>query len=538
MRMLLATGLILAVAAGATAQDRSTLFSNPVPPAREALDRLNLQQAWLTAVDIDGRRDGLLSIQPSGTNLLVQTRSGLTALLDGETGRLLWQVRLGEPYRTLLPPAINSYAVLTFNNGVVYGLERASGKLLWEYPLPADLSAPIVIDEERAFICTQGGRISVYRLPRPDLEGTPPPGSTIPESKQPRPLLLWRTDTLHPTDLAPLVGGDLVLLPSRNGRASAFVRDPAYGVTLAPAFRFNADAGFNTTVGGYGDVAYIGSQDSNLYAVSMTPSGRLIWRFSGGTPITRRPIALEKDVYVVSEGNGMARIDRATGIPVWRVPRGNQILPNNPAADRFLAANPKFLYVADHAGNLLVLSRERGNVLSTLETRDWVFPVPNEYNDRLYLAANNGLILCLHDRDFPTPFVHRKLDTSGNDLSKLPYDRIVHDDIEDQLKKDYISPMGRPEAMPLRQFLEELSKQYNLRILFREPVFEAEGKLELINRVIRTRDFNGKRVRDVLKDALKQADCDYFVLDRILIFPAKPKPPEKPDDKMKDEKKN
>ena len=43
MRSVLVAGMTLAIAAGASAQERSALYSNPVPPSREALDRLNLR---------------------------------------------------------------------------------------------------------------------------------------------------------------------------------------------------------------------------------------------------------------------------------------------------------------------------------------------------------------------------------------------------------------------------------------------------------------------------------------------------------------
>jgi biotin operon repressor len=36
----------------------------------------------------------------------------------------------------------------------------------------------------------------------------------------------------------------------------------------------------------------------------------------------------------------------------------------------------------------------------------WVIPVQNRQNDRIYLAANNGAIMCLRLRDLPSPSRH------------------------------------------------------------------------------------------------------------------------------------
>ena len=37
-------------------------------------------------------------------------------------------------------------------------------------------------------------------------------------------------------------------------------------------------------------------------------------------------------------------------------------------------------------------------------------PISNEMTDRLYLASNDGLLICLHDRDYPTPLLLRRID--------------------------------------------------------------------------------------------------------------------------------
>src|SRR5262249_46755249 len=88
-----------------------------------------------------------------------------------------------------------------------------------------------------------------------------------------------------------------------------------------------------------------------------------------------------------------------SGEAVWRFSFGEDVL----------AVNPKFVYATDRSGRLVVLDRERGRELSCYNVRDFVVPTANELTDRLYLAANSGLIVCLHDRDYPTPVSMKKL---------------------------------------------------------------------------------------------------------------------------------
>jgi hypothetical protein len=53
---------------------------------------------------------------------------------------------------------------------------------------------------------------------------------------------------------------------------------------------------------------------------------------------------------------------------------------------------------------LLVLDRSRGTQLAAYDAaRDFVVPIINDMTDRIYLASNDGLFTCLHDRDYSTP---------------------------------------------------------------------------------------------------------------------------------------
>src|SRR6185437_8629371 len=131
----------------------------------------------------------------------------------------------------------------------------------------------------------------------------------------------------------------------------------------------------------------------------------------------------------------------------WRIPVRGGLAESNAAADRFLAANPKYVYAADASGRLLVLDRRRGVTLSGFDFKDFVFPVPNEVTDRLYLAANNGLIVCLHDREYPQPIRYR----------------LREEEAENPIRLRLGEPITRAEpgpAMALRLLLADWTKRY------------------------------------------------------------------------------
>src|SRR5262249_30425586 len=124
-------------------------------------------------------------------------------------------------------------------------------------------------------------------------------------------------------------------------------------------------------------------------------SGKITWHYVSGTPILRKPEVNDEDVFIAPKRPNLARVNRETGEKIW----------TNQKADRFVAANKKFVYAADPNGRLLILDKKYGTVLSTLDTRDFVVPVSNELTDRMYLAANNGLLVCLHDKEYAKPLV-------------------------------------------------------------------------------------------------------------------------------------
>jgi hypothetical protein len=56
----------------------------------------------------------------------------------------------------------------------------------------------------------------------------------------------------------------------------------------------------------------------------------------------------------------------------------------------------------------LVIDAVRGTTLSTFDVSAFSVPVTNEVTDRVYLASNSGLLLCLHDKQRVRPeFLHK-----------------------------------------------------------------------------------------------------------------------------------
>jgi outer membrane protein assembly factor BamB len=423
------------------AQDLRRVYTRPQIPPPEVLQRLRLREAWHAFLPMDGQRDGIFTLQLAplgkGFQILAQTRSGLVVALNAETGETQWTSRLGVPYRPAQPVAFNNRSVFVINNIELFALDRTTGQLQWQTTLPQGAASPPVADDEQLYLSLTTLGLTTFRLPflgspeknatKPGspsgqgqrsgtVTGLEPSPSSIYEADRtfrkvgtgavgplvkareaglqvktgPQPLLAFSLPPISNLELPALATVDRLLLLETNGIIVGISRTSPQEV-----YRIPTKGAIWVSPGQHDEIAYVASNEFTLFAVHI-PSGRVFWRFFTPGPVTQRPMVLDDSVFVSQARAGLSSVNRKTGEEIW----------NNTRANRFLAASKDFVYAFDHSGRLLVLDRFRGTTLSNYEgTRDFVVPFPNEWTDRLYLAANNGLVVCLHDRDNTVPVI-------------------------------------------------------------------------------------------------------------------------------------
>jgi outer membrane protein assembly factor BamB len=471
--------MVLLSTMSAAAQNPIRVYSEPAVPTQETLGPLNLKLAWRIYLPTDRRRDGIFSVQivpqGRGEQILVQTRAGLVIALDGESGVTQWRARIGNPYTVANLLGYNSKSVFAVNGLELYSVNRATGIIQWIFTLPhAPTSAPVA-DDDRLYV-TLTNRLHAYDLPKevdttpsgiekrlealPErAAGTTPDSVSLEQAKTasvfgaraqgiqavsavssrgqavrsvgplaslsagtalppagPQPQFLWEYLTDSPVELSPLYTASFVAMASYNG--VFFVMGNEDGRHL---YRLQAGPPLTAPLSQYKEIegtgklfAYVASEDYSVYALDVE-LGRVLWRFAAGGPVKRRAIPTDHDVYVSAERAGLYRVDRNTGDLLWQ----------NSDAERFLAANKKYVYAADRSGRLLILDLARGNVLATYQaTRDFVVPISNNLTDRILLASNDGLLVCLHDRDYRTPMhlapIEEPITAPGKGQGKTP----------------------------------------------------------------------------------------------------------------------
>jgi len=122
----------------------------------------------------------------------------------------------------------------------------------------------------------------------------------------------------------------------------------------------------------------------------------VVWRTAVGGIGNRTPFVTDKHVYYQGDNSGVVCLTRKDGEILWR---------SDSDADRLIAANEEFVYIRDRQGRFLVYDAvrptnpktKRSAPLAGLNLAEFDVPVVNTETDRIYLAADNGLIVCLRD---------------------------------------------------------------------------------------------------------------------------------------------
>ena len=546
LKTFIGAGCVFLVAVAALASnDPLSVWSQPSPPSREALDRLNLQMAWAVHVPMDGRRDGFASIQVSGDQLIVQTRSGLITILDAENGgRALWRSRPTRPYQSGLPPTFNSRAVFTSDSGSLFALDRTTGALQWNHDLNVAFSAPPQADDHQIYLCNVQRHVITFRLPAessPGAVASPPPAgdnktgddasapTTTPGysrakayAEDVRAYFAWDYQTNERIDNRPILSKESVFLTLPGGGYMALPKTSNTAEGNAELYTYAGDSRFSAPPGSSDDTAYLPTEDAHVYAVGVD-SGKVRWRYISGRAVVRPPVAVdvsdggpaEKDLYVTADHKGLARLNRDTGEPLWNI----HMQDYSPEADRLLAVNPKFVYAADRVGRLLVLDRKNGAPLSRFDVHEFVFPVVNADTDRIYLAANDGMIVCLHDKDYPTSLQYKR-------AFRPPTEKTLEERIL-ELKAKLAKPISAPEApAPIRfsSYVANLNKKYGLKMFVSDKAFNDLMVPAPDDRMVKPAAVDNKPLGQALQGVLDQVGASYTVsLDTIVIGPAKPK---------------
>src|SRR5579864_888903 len=169
-------------------------------------------------------------------------------------------------------------------------------------------------------------------------------------------------------------------------------------------YEFHTSAYVIAPLGQYGDTAFIPTLDGSLYALDGL-AGKLLWRFTADTALDRQPSVVGDDIFITTAQSQLYRINRKTGESGWRDPQKFLDRHVNDI-QHFLAANDRFVYGLSTKYEIVILDRQRGIEVARLPMRGFTFGYENQTTGRIYLAANNGTLVCLRDLNVTKPIIY------------------------------------------------------------------------------------------------------------------------------------
>ncbi|HET6325634.1 MAG TPA: PQQ-binding-like beta-propeller repeat protein [Planctomycetaceae bacterium] len=383
-RRVLAGAWILIVGLAGSALGQSSY--SPLP-SDAALGRLGLQKQWWGFATIDSIRDRVKFFMGDEQITVVESATGTVTVFDNATGRRRWAVQVGATTDTRYPPTTTDQAVLVVSGRKLFGLDKQTGDAVWEVDMANAPSTSAAADDQRAFVGAIDGSVYAFNL---KFLGALAKDITL--RKRMYRALDWTYRTGGRVPFAPVSTGVIVCVPSEDG--SLYGLDTKNHHTK---FQFETDQPLGAPIGQLGNQIVVASKDLKVYSLN-ADSGALKWEILMGLNVRQTPRIIDEHVFVVAEGAGMRCLSSKDGREVWE----------NRQAVRFLAATPAVVYASSHVDDVLLLSRTTGQQLGAIPLRGLSLRIANDRTDRLYLASERGLVLCLRERERDYPLFHKQ----------------------------------------------------------------------------------------------------------------------------------
>ncbi len=417
---------VLAFVGTLVACDRS--FAVPrgeIIPQTTAM-RHGLTRPWFAQVQLDRSRTRVTHMVLDAGALFVQTDQAVLHALDAETGQTLWAAEVGRRGHPSLTPAANKLYVAVVNGSFLYVVNRFNGNLLWKAELEGVPGAGAALSDDRVYVATTTGLVLSYLLepvkdPLEELAKVDEAEPQTPEEQEARQTERRESIRLQQEYVPPLAcqsyGRALVQpIVTRQTEGEQYVAWPTDRGYLFVGqldenqerftlhYRLQTEAGIvarptylppNPNVVPDSGVVFAASRDGFVHAIE-EKAGVSLWRFPSGEPILEPAVAIDQNVYVVTQTGNMYCLEAKSGTERWRSSR----------VDQFVAASKDRVYVADKLSRIVVLSAATGARLDSIPAPGLDLKLVNMQTDRIYLATGTGLVQCLHEAELSEPIQH------------------------------------------------------------------------------------------------------------------------------------
>lgn len=247
-----------------------------------------------------------------------------------------------------------------------------------------------------------------YIIKTPSVTVIPPSVARAFELNDIRPKALepkreWMYSATSRVAYEPVLAGPRLWLTFQSSRALAFDRLDMTQLLRTVQTDGQLSAPPATAMVADGSAGFLALSDGSVVAIDLAFGGtnnrgalKQVWRANVGGPMNRRPIVSTSSLFVGGTASGISRIDRKSGALTMRTAIED---------DALLSVNDESIYTRTRNGIVRVYDQNSPTDTSTqitapigeIELPGFDIPVTNAISDRIILASDNGLLVCLRD---------------------------------------------------------------------------------------------------------------------------------------------
>ena len=384
-------------------------------PTRTGLAQLGLERSWFNIVPLASGAARVSSMNLTGEYLFAQTTDGLVVCYNAESGQRLWTSNLHLQTLVPAPVSVNDRMAVVAVGQKIFGLDLKTGTKIWDAKLEDLASGGTSVNSRLAIAALKNGKVQAFNVEDPGVDtcGERHDPTVCKKLKPSVGSYLYSWQTEKAITSKPLMNEKLMAFASQDGKvymASLKDRKIIHRVMTKGPIRGN--------MGLYGvQQLLVGSDDHKIYSIDLfEPENEATnWVFPTSAPLDHAVVVAGDDAYTVTKDGILYAINAKQGTEKWQLQIGKA---------KLLAITPTKIYGVTVDGAMAVVNRADGTVAVTpeqsyhsfgVDLKNYSARLANDRNDRIYLASDDGLLLCLRElgQVNPTPLRDPKLPKFG-----------------------------------------------------------------------------------------------------------------------------
>jgi outer membrane protein assembly factor BamB len=371
-------------------------------PTRTGLANLGLERHWFSTIPLAGGADRVANMNmagPAGKYLFVQTTQGIVICFDAETGRRYWTAHLPGPLLQPSAISVNDTMAVAAVGQKVYGLELKTGTTIWQAQLE-DIAEGTGVNDVMAAVALSNGKVQIFNVkhqgPHTCGEQHDPENCSLLKPSVGSYIYGWQAN--KGISSPPIVTKEFLTFASEDGKVyTASVQDRKI------LHRVETKGAIKGHIGTYGySQVIVGSEDHKLYCIDVFDPNNTDtnWITTTPSPIDKGVLVADDQAFTVTREGLFLALNMKDGSVRWEL--------RTPGRAKLLAVSPSRIYGISPDGGIAIIQRADGKILATPETsissygvdlKLYTHRMSNDQNDRIYLASEDGILLCLRELD-------------------------------------------------------------------------------------------------------------------------------------------